>query len=128
MAFHVSKADFARYVEQALAELPDPFASLIEEVPVQIENRPSRRLLRSLDMEEDELLLGLYQGASLMDRIEVEGRGSPVPNHILIFQEDVELASDSEADLVREIRTTVLHELGHHLGMDEDDLDEIGYG
>lgn len=128
MPFHVSKADFARYVEQALAELPDPFAALIEEVPVQIEHRPSRRLLRSLGMEEDELLLGLYQGASLMDRAEIEGRGSPVPNHILIFQEDCELASDSEADLVREIRITVLHELGHHLGMDEDDLDAIGYG
>ena len=128
MACHVSKAEFARYVEQALAELPEPFASLIEEVPVQIEQRPSARLLRSLEMDEDGLLLGLYRGASLLNRVEAEGRGSPVPNHILIFQEDVELASDSEADLVREIRTTVLHELGHHLGMDEDDLDEIGYG
>lgn len=128
MAFHVSKADFARYVEQAIAELPARFAELIDEVPVQIERRPTRRMLRSLGLEEDELLLGLYQGVSLMDRVEGEGRGSPVPNHILIFQEDCELASDSEADLVREIRTTVLHELGHHLGMDEDDLDAIGYG
>ena len=128
MAYHVSKADFARYVEQALAELPEPFASALDEVPVQIEPRPSRRLLRSLGMDEDELLLGLYQGANLLNRVEVEGFGSPAPKHVLIFQEDVELASDSRADLVREIRTTVLHEIGHHFGMDEDDLDEIGYG
>src|SRR5688572_26397404 len=128
MPCHVSKAEFARYVEQVLAELPEPFASALEEVPVQIEKRPSRRLLRSLGMDDDELLLGLYQGANLLNRVEVEGRGTPMPQHILIFQEDVELASDSKADLVREIRTTVLHELGHHFGMDEDDLDEVGYG
>ena len=128
MPCHVSKAEFARYVEQALAELPEPFASALEEVPVQIERRPSRRMLRSLGMDEDELLMGLYQGASMLDRVEVEGRGSPAPNHILIFQEDIELASDNPKQLVEEIRTTVLHELGHHFGMDEDDLDQIGYG
>src|SRR5687767_7881355 len=128
MAHHVSKAEFAKLVERALAELPPQFKEFLEEVPVQIMDRPSRRLLRSLGMAEDELLLGLYQGADLVSRTESEGRGSPMPNHILIFQEDCELVSDSEADLVREVRTTVLHEIGHHFGMDEDDLDELGYG
>jgi predicted Zn-dependent protease with MMP-like domain len=128
MAFHVSKDQFARLVERALDELPPQFAEHLEEVPVQIERRPPRRLLRSLGMDDDELLLGVYQGASLLNRAESEGRGSPMPNHILIFQEDIELVSDSEADLVREVRTTVLHEIGHHFGMDEDDLDALGYG
>lgn len=128
MAFHVSKERFARLVEQALEELPPQFAEHLEEVPLQIELRPPRRLLRSMGMDDDELLLGLYQGASLLNRAEVEGRGSPAPNHILIFQEDIELVSDSEADLVREVRTTVLHEIGHHFGMDEDDLEALGYG
>jgi predicted Zn-dependent protease with MMP-like domain len=63
-----------------------------------------------------------------MIRSEAEGRGTPMPNHILLFQEDIELVSDSEADLIREVRTTVLHEIGHHFGMDEEDLDELGYG
>jgi predicted Zn-dependent protease with MMP-like domain len=128
MAFHVSKERFSRLVEQALAELPPQFAEHLEEGPVQIERRPSQRLLRSLDMEEDELLLGIYQGASLLNRVEAEGRGSPPPNHILIFQEDIELVCESEADLIREVRTTVLHEVGHHFGMDEEDLDKLGYG
>lgn len=127
MPCHVSKTKFAELVEQALAELPPQFAEFLEEVPVQIETRPSRRLLRSQGMDDDELLFGIYQGASLLDRVEVEGRGSPMPNHILIFQEDHELACDSEAELVREIRTTVLHEIGHHLGLGEDDLDRLGY-
>ncbi len=95
--------------------------------PVQIETRPPKRLLRSLGMDDDELLLGLYQGVNLENRVEVEGRGSPMPNHILIFQEDIELVSETEADLIREVRTTVLHEIGHHFGLDEDDLERLGY-
>jgi predicted Zn-dependent protease with MMP-like domain len=51
-----------------------------------------------------------------------------MPDVISIFQEDVEEVSDSEADLVREVRITVLHEIGHFFGMNEDDLDELGYG
>jgi predicted Zn-dependent protease with MMP-like domain len=128
MPYHVTKPQFAKLVERALAELPEQFREFLEEVPVQIMDRPPRRLLRSLGLHDDDLLLGLYQGADLMDRSAVEGRGSPMPNHILIFQEDIELVSDSEADLVREVRTTVLHEIGHHFGMDEQDLDELGYG
>ena len=128
MPYHVSKAHFAALVERALAELPEQFAGYLEEVPVQIETRPTKRMLRSLDLEEDELLMGVFQGANLLNRVQAEGRGTPVPNHILIFQEDIELVSDTEADLVREVRTTVLHELGHYLGMDEDDLERLGYG
>lgn len=123
----VTRQRFARLVEEALEELPAPFAEFIEQVPVHIETRPSRRLLREMGLEEDELLMGLYEGANLMDAVEAEGRGTPRANRILIFQEDHELACDTEEDLVREVRTTVLHELGHHFGMDEEDLDRLGY-
>ena len=128
MAYHVSKAKFGELVERALRELPARFREFVEEVPVQIEWRPTRKMLRSVGLEDDELLFGLYQGANLMDRSEVEGRGTPAPNHILIFQEDHELVARNETQLVEEVRKTVLHEIGHHFGMDEDDLDELGYG
>ena len=127
MPHHVSKDRFGELVEKALSELPEPFSGFLEEVPVQIEWRPTRRLLRDLELDDDELLFGIYQGASLMDAVEVEGRGSPRPNHILIFQEDHELVCENEDELVREVRTTVLHEIGHHLGMDEEDLEGLGY-
>ncbi len=126
MPCHVSKAEFASYVEQALAELPEPFASHLEQITVEIQQRPTRKMLRSVGLAEDEFLFGLYQGINLIDR-SVEHSGI-LPDRILIFQEDHELACDSPAELVEEIRTTVLHEIGHHFGMDEDDLDEIGYG
>ena len=126
MACHVSKAEFARYVEQALAELPEPFASHLEQITVEIVDRPTRKQLRSVGLKDDELLFGLYQGVALPER-SVEHSGV-LPDRILIFQEDHEIACDNPKQLVEEIRTTVLHEIGHHFGMDEDDLDEIGYG
>ena len=52
-------------------------------------------------------------------------KGSTVPTR---RPKDGELASDREADLVEQVRVTVLHEIGHHFGLDEDDLDDLGYG
>jgi predicted Zn-dependent protease with MMP-like domain len=126
MPHHVSKAKFAELVEQAAHALPKQFADAVNEVPIEIRERPSRRMLRSLGLEEDELLLGLYHGRPRTERsVEDSGR---LPDVIYIFQEDVELVSESEADLIEQVRTTVLHELGHHFGMSEDDLDALGYG
>jgi predicted Zn-dependent protease with MMP-like domain len=126
MAHHVSKAKFSNLVEQALAELPPEFAAALEEMSVEIRDRPTRAQLKSVGLKSDELLLGLYHGVSRLNRsVEHSGR---MPDVIYIFQEDVEQVCNTEQDLVREVRTTVLHELGHHFGLDEDDLDKLGYG
>jgi predicted Zn-dependent protease with MMP-like domain len=126
MPFDVSKERFAQLVERALAELPEPFAGYMEEIAVEIKDRPSRKLLNEMGLEEDELLLGVYHGRALTERsVEDSAR---MPDVITIFQEDHEDVCDSEEDLIREVRTTVLHEIGHHFGMDEDDLDQLGYG
>jgi predicted Zn-dependent protease with MMP-like domain len=122
----VSKARFEQLVERALAELPPQFAEYLDEVPVEIRDRPTRKQLESVGLDEDHLLLGLYDGVPLTQRsVEHSGIRPPV---IYIFREDIQLASRDEADLVQQVRTTVLHEIGHHFGMDEDDLDELGYG
>ena len=126
MAYRVRKQRFAQLVEAALAELPPPFAEHLETVRVEIRDRPTPAMLQRLGLEEDELLLGLYEGVNEINR-SVESSGV-MPEVIFIFQEDVEEVSRNEADLIREVRTTVLHELGHHFGMDEEDLDELGYG
>jgi len=125
VAYHVSKRRFAELVEQALADVPQPFATHLEEIAVEIRSRPTRKQLRDSGLDDDELLLGLYLGHPLTDRSVTET--ARLPDVILIFQEDIELVSDTQDDLVREVRTTVLHEIGHHFGMDEDDLDALGY-
>ncbi|HLL87834.1 MAG TPA: metallopeptidase family protein [Tepidisphaeraceae bacterium] len=126
MAYHVSQVRFGQLVERALAELPEQFEQFIEEVPVEIQSRPTARQLKSVGLGKRDLLLGLYQGRPRTRR-SVEDSGA-MPDVIYIFQEDVELCSDSEEQLVEQVRTTVLHEIGHHFGMSEADLDELGYG
>jgi predicted Zn-dependent protease with MMP-like domain len=126
LPYHVSKQRFAELVEEALRELPDPFAQHLEEVSVEIKDRPTEKQLKDQGLEEDELLLGLYVGHPMTQR-SVEYSGM-LPDAIYVFQEDVELVSRSEKDLIQQVRITVLHEIGHHFGMDENDLDELGYG
>jgi len=126
VAIKVSKSEFEGAVARALESLPAPFAEFLEEVPVEIHTRPSVKLLRELGMDDDELLMGLYRGVDRTRRsVEDSGR---LPDVIYIFQEDHELVCDSKAQLVEEVRKTVLHEIGHHFGMTEEDLDELGYG
>src|SRR5829696_4316737 len=126
MPYEVSKKEFEKLVEEAISDVPEPFADFLEEVPIEIHTRPSVKLLREMGMEEDELLMGLYRGVDRTRRsVEDSGR---LPDVIYIFQEDHELVCDSRRQLIDEVRITVLHEIGHHFGMSEDDLARLGYG
>ena len=124
MPFEVSEQEFQRLVEAALARIPERFRRVVtEDVPVQVADRPPRKMLRELGMADDELLLGLYEGPSIEERVEMPA----VPARIWLFREDIEDASTDRDDLVEQVRITLLHELGHYMGLDEDDLDALGY-
>ena len=125
MPIQVNRKRFAEIVEKALAELPEPFASHMDEMTVEIIDHPTDRQLKNAGLDDDELLMGLYEGVSMLDR-NVEAPPT-IPDKIFIFQEDHELVCDSEEQLEHEVRTTVLHEIGHHFGMDEEDLERLGY-
>ena len=125
MPYHVGKTKFERLVERALAELPPQFAQFLEEVPIQVRTRPTPKQLRELGLEDDELVFGYYVGPSLAERSVLDS--GHLGGVIFIFQEDHELVTKSEQELIREVRTTVLHEIGHHFGMSEEDLDKLGY-
>jgi predicted Zn-dependent protease with MMP-like domain len=122
----MGKDEFAELVEHALAELPPQFAAFLDEVPIEIADRPSPRQLQMLHLPENELLLGLYQGRPRTRR-SVEDSGS-IPDVIFIFQDSIQSVSHDRASLIEQVRKTVLHEIGHHFGMSEADLDELGYG
>ena len=126
MGYEVSKERFAELVERALADVPPVFESYLEEVAIEIRDRPTRKQLKSVGLREDELLLGLYHGRPRDERSVLDS--AVMPDVIYIFQEDHEDACDSEDELVKQVRITVLHEIGHHFGMDEDMLEELGYG
>ena len=126
MAYRVSKSRFAELVELALAEVPAEFAELLEEVPVEIEYQPTQEQLDRVGVKQNGLLLGLYQGRPRTRRSVLES-GS-MPDVIYIFQDSIEKVCQTEEQLIKQVRTTVLHEIGHHFGMDEDDLRQLGYG
>lgn len=122
---------FDKLLEQVLDELPDKWRDLLEQVPLVVEDRPSRRVAREMEIEGDEDLCGLYTGIPLTER-SVEASGT-MPDQILIFRRGIlaEAANDagriSDASLKRQIRITVLHEMGHHFGFEEEALRELGY-
>jgi predicted Zn-dependent protease with MMP-like domain len=127
MSVEMSREKFARVLEQAIARLPAEFRHAVEtDVRVELRDQPTREQLRSVGLEEDELLLGLYEGTPLTERgIDA---GTQLPDVIYIFRHDLEDACDSVEELEEEIRITLLHELGHYFGYDEDDLDRLGVG
>lgn len=126
MSYRVSKAEFARLVEEALEELPEPFATHLEQFTVEIMDRPTATQIERVELEEGALLLGLHEGVPMTDR-SVEHSGV-LPTRIFVFQDSLERVCENEDELVEQIRTTVLHEIGHYFGMGEDELDELGYG
>ncbi len=123
MPYHVSPERFSKLVAQAVELLPPAFREFLEEVAIEIRDRPTAQ--QRAETGEDDLL-GLYVGRAMTERsVEDSGR---LPDVIYIFQEPHEQICDSEEDLIEEVRITVLHEIGHYFGMDEDDLEELGYG
>jgi predicted Zn-dependent protease with MMP-like domain len=126
MAYHVSKARFGELVELALEELPAPFATYLDEVTVEVRDRPTPAELRRVGIGKGELLLGLYQGRPRTERSVMDS--GAMPDVIYIFREHIEQVCHNETELVDQVRTTVLHEIGHHFGLNEADLDELGYG
>jgi len=125
VAYRVSKARFGELVESAIEELPEEFAAFLEEVPIEVRDCPAESELRRSRVREGGLLLGLYVGRPRTRR-NVEDSGA-LPDVIYIFQEPIQTVCNSEAELIRQVRVTVLHEIGHHFGLTEGDLDRLGY-
>lgn len=121
---HVSEGDFDRAVEAALNSIPDDFCKLLDNVIIEVRSRPDDALLE--EFEETDDLLGLYIGVPLEER-GPEQVGATLPDRILVFRDNLCAMCDTRGELIDEIRITVLHEIGHHFGMDEDRLAELGY-
>lgn len=116
--------EFDAAVGQALSELPASFVERMGNLPILVEEVPGPAQLERLDDPEPDLL-GLFVGIPLPDK---SHQDLPIePDAIYLFKRNLERACSGRDDLVEEIRVTLLHEIGHYLGMDEDDLDEAGY-
>jgi predicted Zn-dependent protease with MMP-like domain len=121
----MTRKEFRRLVTEVLETLPAEFASRIENVEVVVEDEPTDEQIRGagLDPEED-TLFGLYEGIPLEER---GHQYAALPDKISIFYLPIVETCTSTAEIRDEVRTTVLHEVAHFFGIDDEDLDEWGY-
>lgn len=125
---------FDHHLDQVIRDLPAEVHTLIDQVPLVVDDYPSRHLLDSVDLTDPLSLCGLYTGVPLSSRELL----APItaPEQIYIFRGGIIAAArvdraeypSLDIALRDQIRITILHEYGHHFGMTEEDLDELGYG
>ncbi|MEX0751288.1 MAG: metallopeptidase family protein [Dehalococcoidia bacterium] len=122
----MDRTKFIRLVRRALREMPQPFKHHLKEIDIIVKRRPTAADLDAAGLVPGESMYGFYQGVPMTER--TSGYGMTVPDVIYIYQEPLEEDFADDGALVEEIRTTVLHEVGHFFGIDDDRLDELGRG
>jgi predicted Zn-dependent protease with MMP-like domain len=105
----IPNREFDRLVENALDELPARFADLLQNVAIVVEDEPGEADLDLLHHPEDELL-GIFRTVP------------PLPDQIAIFRGPIQRLARNRREAVREIRDTVIHELGHYFGLDDEGM------
>lgn len=124
----MKREEFERLVAEALNSLPGEFLQTMENIEVVVEDWPSREDLEvaGLEARDRYALLGLYHGIPLTERGLYYG--GVQPDLITIYQRPIEAAVGPDADALREqIRITVVHEVAHYFGIDDERLDELGW-
>ncbi|HRW17876.1 MAG TPA: metallopeptidase family protein [Dermatophilaceae bacterium] len=116
-SIHLSAAEFDAAVEEAMTRIPVEFQRELRRVPVFVEAEPA-------DGEPE--LLGLYEGVPLTERD--EWHAGALPDQITLYQGPLERMCSSREELLAEIAITVVHEMAHHFGIDDDRLHELGWG
>jgi len=114
----MTREEFEDAVRDALDEIPPDLARLMDDVVVLVEDEAPR---------DDPELLGLYEGTPLTERDGWWAAGS-LPDRITIFRLPTLAACDDRDQVVEEVAVTVVHEIAHHFGIDDERLDELGWG
>lgn len=116
---------FEALVTRALDGIPELIAEHMNNIDVVIEDWPTRQQYDDLGLAPDEWLFGLYEGTPLLER---GITADPLfPDKITIFKGPLEAACETEEQIADEVRRTVVHEIAHHFGIDEDRLRDLGY-
>ncbi len=110
---------------KALDELPAPIRARLDNVDVLVKEWPSRDDLAQGGLQDRHELFGLYEGIPLVDRGHYD---MVLPDKITLFQRPIEAVCAARADVVREVRATVIHEVAHYFGISDEELDETDYG
>lgn len=124
----LSDEEFESAVQGAIDALPDEFFDELENVAILLADEPEDDDFEGDGYYTDEGdLLGLYDGVALTERGDWYGAGNDYPDTITVFKGPHERLSEDRAVVLEEIRKTVVHEIAHYFGMDEDQVSDMGY-
>ena len=119
----MKREHFVKVVEEVLDSIPQEFRSRIRNVAVLVEDMPPNQPSSSRSGHQRRLLLGLFHGVPTTRKSTFDLPTGP--DHIVLYQKNIEAVCSSEAEVREQIRLTVIHELGHYFGMDENQLKDV---
>jgi len=121
----MDRVTFERIVEEELDELPQRYVERLENVHIIIEDEPSRETLREMGFDpRRDTLFGLYEGVPLGER---SLDGVFLPDRITLFYRPLVRSFRTQQRIRREIRKTIVHEIAHHFGMEDEEIEDLGY-
>lgn len=121
----MSDDEFDLVVDEAIRSVPEGFHHYLQDITVDVEEMPDEDTCRDVGIRDPRSLLGLYRGTPLTERHVDEL--CRLPERIVIYKRNIERICKNRRKMVEQIRRTVLHEIGHHFGLSERQLRELGY-
>jgi|TARA_B100001167_G_scaffold183671_1_gene142427 predicted Zn-dependent protease with MMP-like domain len=121
----ISREQFQNLVLQALSDLPEDVRHSLQNVDVVVDDVASMNQIVGTGIENAMDLLGLYEGIPLTERY---GYDMVLPDKVTLFQKPIESICDTQEQMAEEISKTLIHEIAHHFGLDDDHLDRLESG
>ncbi len=122
----LGEKEFDRIVKKAIRRIPIEIRQYLDNLVISVRQQPSKAMLKEIGIPPGEVLFGLFQGVSLLERSVI----SPplFPDTILLFQGPIESACATVEEVEEQVEITLVHEIAHFVGMTEERLAELGYG
>ena len=118
----ISREQFERLVHKALSNIPPDIRLSIQNVDIVVDNVASMNQIAGTGIENEMELLGLYEGIPITERY---GYDMVLPDKITLFQKPIESICDNQEQITEEISKTLIHEIAHHFGLDDNHLDQL---
>lgn len=128
--YKMTDEEFEAAVQAAIDSIPDRFLDELDNVAIMVADEPDEDVLadpEGIYGTEDGDVLGYYDGVSLLERADGYGEFGDYPDSITIFKGPHERLEGGREEVLEEVRKTVIHEIGHYFGMDEDQIERMGY-
>ncbi|HNS14145.1 MAG TPA: metallopeptidase family protein [Syntrophorhabdaceae bacterium] len=122
----LSEKEFDRIVKRAIRRIPGEVRQYLDNLVISVRKKPSKEMLKDVGLPPGSVLLGLFQGVSLLER---SVTSPPLfPDTIFLFQGPIEESCETAEELEEQVEITLVHEIAHFVGMTEERLEELGYG